>query len=150
MKLTPKNDFVLTRDGSKDFGEISATVATAIRHKEGKIRMRIGEHDDITGRGYGAKHIERSNRMAQLQGAGFNSARDFVQYVLADYDAIYEGGNGALIVARSSGGRGLVVTKLQLFDEDEQDFYDVETAYIYRKDNFRNKKPLWEKPESGL
>jgi hypothetical protein len=30
----------------------------------------------------------------------------------------------------------------------ESDFYDVKTGMITRKDYYKNKKPLWEKPKT--
>jgi hypothetical protein len=36
-------EFVLTKNGNKDFGEISPEIAQVIRRQPGKIRFRIGE-----------------------------------------------------------------------------------------------------------
>jgi len=51
-------EYVLTSDGSRDFGEISFEIARTIRRQAGKIRLRVGvqEHDKEN---YGEKHIER-------------------------------------------------------------------------------------------
>jgi len=54
-------EFVLTRNGSKDFGEIPAEIAQQIRRQAGKIRLRIGEETGNSG-DYGEKHIERMER----------------------------------------------------------------------------------------
>jgi len=35
-------EYVLTSDGSKDFGEISPELAQKIRRQAGKIRLRVG------------------------------------------------------------------------------------------------------------
>jgi len=40
-----------------------------------------------------------------------------------------------------------VMTRLE--PSEEGDFWDVKTAYITRKDSKRNKKPLWERTQSG-
>jgi hypothetical protein len=42
----------------------------------------------------------------------------------------------------------LIIAKLKTIDNDS--FYDVETAYVVRKDFFKNKKMLREKPQSIL
>ena len=38
-------EFVLTRNGNKDFGEISTEIARQIRQQAGKIRLRIGKQE---------------------------------------------------------------------------------------------------------
>src|SRR5215471_13348092 len=91
-------EFVLTGDGSKDFGEITPEIAREIRRQAGKIRLRIGEQDVKTGKGYGEAHIERPERLKQIRGIGFNIARDFVEFVTHNYDSIYEAGNGSLYI----------------------------------------------------
>ena len=88
-----EGEFVLTRDGNKDFGEITPEIAIKIRRQAGKIRLRIGEQNGRPG-DYGEKHIERKERMQELRSNGF-------------------------------------------------------TGMISRSTYLKNKKPLWEKPQSG-
>jgi len=38
-------EYVLTKDGKKDFGEITPEMSKAIRRQPGKIRLRIGEQE---------------------------------------------------------------------------------------------------------
>ena len=88
-----EGDFVLNNDGTKDFGEISPEIAKIIGRQAGKIRLRIGYHSDNANddkEKYGEIHIERSERLKQLQEAGFNNARDFVDYVGKNYNTIYK------------------------------------------------------------
>ena len=47
-------EYTLTADGSKDFGEIKNIPKLV----HGKIRLRKGEHNNETGKGYGEAHIE--------------------------------------------------------------------------------------------
>jgi hypothetical protein len=44
-------EFVLTKNGSLDFGEIPSEIAGVIKRQEGKIRLRIGvEIDNAIGK----------------------------------------------------------------------------------------------------
>ena len=140
-------EFVLTRDGSKDFGEITPQIAGTIRRQAGKIRLRIGEQETNSERGYGEKHIERPKRIKELIMLGFINARDFVAYIAESYDAIYEGINGSLILYKKGVHHTEIIAKLE--PAENGDFWDVKTAYITRKDSKRNKKPLWERTQSG-
>lgn len=141
-------EFVLTSSGSKDFGEISPDIANEIRRQAGKIRLRIGEQKIDNEQGYGEKHIERPKRMKQIKLLGFGNARDFVAYIVNNYNAIYEGSNGSLIIYKKGMHHTEAVSRLE--PSDDGDFWDVKTAYVTRKDSKRNKKPLWEQSQSGL
>jgi len=140
-------EYVLTRDGSKDFGEIPLEIAQKIRRQAGKIRLRIGKQEHDTDN-YGEKHIERPDRLRQLRKNGYENARDFVQDVAARYTAIYGGQSGrlALYTKTSKSGISLFV---ELMPSPEGDFYDVKTGMITRDTYYKNKKPLWERTQSG-
>jgi len=43
----------------------------------------------------------------------------------------------------------VTVTLNELTPSKEDDFYDVKTGMVIRDSYFKNKKPLWEKPQSG-
>lgn len=154
-KNPPKSDvkhdgeYVLTKSGSKDFGEITPEVAKIIRRQAGKIRLRIGEeHGKASKENYGEKHIEREERMKQIRAAGFDNARDFVEYVCNDFDAIYNNGLG-LIIARNNGNNN-AVAYIQIMPSEDGDFYDVKTATPARLDFKKNIKPLWSKSGNGF
>jgi hypothetical protein len=141
-----EGEYVLTKEGGTDFGEIPADISAQIRRQRGKIRLRIGEQrSDNTG--YGEKHINRPNRLRQLQQNGFGNARDLVEEVARGYDAIYEGGGTALLITKNDNLHKLIVIKLTA--SSSGDFYDVQTGYISRPDYLNNKKPLWRKSPSG-
>jgi hypothetical protein len=151
---TEKNDqvqyageFVLTRGGSKDFGEISSELAQKIRRQSGKIRLRIGEQTGKPG-DYGERHIERKNRLRELNSNGYQNARDFVQDVAGDYDAIYSGDGRRLILYKKMEKKGTSLF-IELIPSMEGDFYDVKTGMVTRDTYYKNKKPLWERPQSG-
>jgi hypothetical protein len=136
-------EYVLTKDGGKDFGEIPSELAEEIRRQAGKIRLRIGEQRE-DGSGYGEAHIERPIRMSQLKQNGYDNARDFVEEIARDYDAIYQGGCAALLLSKQA--KKIIV--VQLTHSSGGDFYDIATAYISRP--MKNKTPLREKPKSGI
>ena len=139
-----EGDFVLTREGSKDFGEITLEIASIIRRQTGKIRLRVGKQEVSNERGFGEKHIERPKRKRELEILGFLNARDFISYITNNFDAIYEGNKGSLIIYKKGDNHTEIITRLEHIKND--DFWDVKTAYITRKDSKRNKKPLWERP----
>ena len=142
-----EGEFVLTRNGSKNFGEISVEIARRIQRQAGKIRLRIGEQEANSERGYGEKHIERPKRIKEIKQLGFTNARDFVAFIAENYDAIYEGAQGSLVLYKKSVHHTVIVSRLE--PSVDGDFWDVKTAYITRKDSKKNKKPLWEQTQSG-
>ena len=142
-----EGEFVLTRDGNKDFGEITPEIAIKIRRQAGKIRLRIGEQNGRPG-DYGEKHIERKERMQELRSNGFENARDFIQDVAQSYTSIYCRGGGRLILHKKINKKGGALF-IELMPSLQGDFYDVKTGMISRSTYLKNKKPLWEKPQSG-
>ena len=142
-----EDEFVLTSCGNKDFGEISAEIAQQIRRQAGKIRLRIGEQKGKPG-DYGEKHIERKGRMQELRSNGYDNARDLVQDVAQSYTAIYSKDSGRLILKKKIDKKGVSLF-VELTPSPDGDFYDVKTGMISRDTYFKNKKPLWEKPQSG-
>ncbi|GMO28482.1 MAG: hypothetical protein Ta2B_09220 [Termitinemataceae bacterium] len=145
-KVEHEGEFVLTRSGRKDFGEIHLNVGKYMRRQAGKIRLRIGKADEHGG--FGESHIQRPKRLAQLQQNGYDNARDFVEDAAASYDSIYEGKGKGLILVKNGIKDATLYVELELSNGD--DFYDVKTGMITRKDFFKNKTPLWENPQSGV
>jgi len=140
-------EFVLTGNGSRDFGEISPEIAQKIRRQAGKIRLRVGKQEAAKGN-YGEKHIERRERIMELRANGYKSARDFVQEVATGYTAIYGGESGRLVLYKKIDKKGISLF-VELMPSKEGDFYDVKTGMITRDTYFTNKKPLWERNQSG-
>jgi len=137
-------EFVLTADGSRDFGEIKAETGL----KEGKIRLRTGIQADERG-DYGEKHIERPERLVQLKQNGYNNARDFVEDVASNYEAIYKGRGNGLILSKKGEKRDTTLF-VELTPCDQDNFYDVKSGLITKKGYTKNKTPLWEKAQSGV
>jgi len=137
-------EFVLTCDGSRDFGEIKAETGLI----EGKIRLRTGVQADKRG-DYGEKHIERPERLIQLKQNGYNNARDFVEDVAGNYEAIYKGRGNGLILSKKGKMRDTTLF-VELTSCDQNDFYDVKSGLISKKGYTKNKTPLWEKTQNGV
>ena len=147
MNTTVKHDgeYVLTSNGSRDFGEITPEISKLIGRQAGKIRLRIGCHNDNDDKeNYGEIHIEREGRLKQLQDAGFENARDFVDYVGKNYNAIYHGSGHSLKIS-ARGNRDYTLF-IQLEPSSDGDFYDVKTAMVSRKSYLEKENPLWTKP----
>lgn len=140
-------EYVLTSNGSKNFGEISPEISKIIGRQAGKIRFRIGVRNDDVG-DYGEKHIERPDRLSQLNFAGFNNARDFIEYTCNNFDEIYSSGK-RLMLTKVEGGHTCII---ELKPNSDGDFYDVITGLICRRKSILNKlakekiKLLWQKP----
>jgi len=134
-------EFVLTRNGNKDFGEISTEIARKIRRQAGKIRLRIGKQEGER-ENYGEKHIERPDRLQQLRDNGYENARDFVQDVAENFNSIYAGKGSRLVLYKK--GKNDTMIYVELTPSEEGDYYDVKTGLITRKDFMNKKKPLWE------
>ena len=144
-----KGEFVLTKSGNLDFGEIPPDVAKIIKRQTGKIRLRTGVQIDGANGNYGEKHIERPERKEALQKCGYSTARDFIEDVCQDYDAIYQGQNGSLILVKSYADKNHIAI-VKLTPSEDDDFYDVQTGYPSRKSG-KNKKPLlWERQTERL
>lgn len=116
-----------------------------IGRQAGKIRLRIGYHNDNDDKeNYGEIHIEREGRLKQLQNAGFENARDFVDFVGKNYNAIYNGSGRSLRI--SARGQRDYTMFIQLEPSSDGDFYDVKTAMVSRRSYLENETPLWKKP----
>lgn len=140
-------EYVLTKLGNKDFGEISVDIAKIIKRESGKIRLRIGKEEKDQRGNFGEKHIERPARLAQLKSAGFENARDFVEFISSDYDAIYKGTGSSLIICKKTILRNILYVALEAVADG--DYYDVKSCLVSRGDYLKNKTPLWVKPAGG-
>jgi hypothetical protein len=139
-------EFVLTRNESRDFEEITHEIANEIRRQAGKIRLRVGKQEGERDN-YGEKHIERPDRLQQLRDNGYENARDLVQEIAANFSSIYAGRGSRLVLYKK--GKNDAMIYVELTPSEEGDFYDVKTGMITRKDYMNNKKPLWER-QSGF
>ena len=135
-------EYVLTKKGSRDFGEITSEIANSIKRQAGKIRLRIGIEEKDNKGNFGEKHIERPARLEQMRAAGFECARDLVEAVCGDFDEIYENGMDLLLYKY---GKNDVMTYVELTPMPDGEFYDVKTALPTRRTFIKNKNPVWTK-----
>jgi hypothetical protein len=138
-------EYVLTTGGSRDFGEIPEEVAEEINRPSGEIRLRIGKHEDGPGN-YGQKHIERDDRFKQIQDNGYQNARDLVEDVAQNYDAIYPGKFAPLMLVKRRDEKSPLIC-VEITEDKTGNFYDVKTGFIARNNYVKNKTPLWVRPQ---
>lgn len=135
------HDFVKAPDGRYVFGEITPEIGRMIRRQSAPILLRKGNEQE------GKIHIERPERLKQLQDAGYGSAEELIDSVVTGCDAIYQGQKGNLLLVKKNGRNS--VAYIQLTPSVHGDFYDVKTAAVVRGDYFDKKKPLWERAQTN-
>lgn len=138
-------EFVLTKDGKIDFGEIPLEVARTIRRQAGKIRLRIGKQMNGEKGNFGEAHINRDDRLKQLNAIGYSCAREAAEDIAKHYDEIYENGIGLLL--RNSNNATAYICIEPDFSELKADFYDIKTITPLNDRYFKNKKRLWKRPK---
>lgn len=84
-----------------DLGEVCREGAKAAAVNSGPIRLLQGRSG---GRGFGLKHIEEPGRTKAIAGRGFQSCKEYVFHVAAQWSHLYKGENGRLIVASQCNG----------------------------------------------
>lgn len=140
-------EFVYKPDGSIDFGEIPPDVAESSQITPGKILLQVGK--DSNGVGFGLVHIK--NREPALQKLGFDSAENFIDDTLQNYNEIRENQKGRLLLVKRGSPNQLSSIELQPVDVDGQRFYSVITAMPVRTKNegyFTKNKLLYERSPS--
>ncbi|KAB0670357.1 hypothetical protein F6V30_09395 [Oryzomonas sagensis] len=135
------HDFVPAPDGRYVFGEITPEIGKIIRRQSAPILLRSGDAKE------GKTHIERPERLKQIQQEGYDSAEKLVDDVVTNCDAIYKGERGNLLLAKK--GAKNTVIYVQLNPSRYGDYYDVKTAVVARGDFFDKKKPLWERAQTN-
>lgn len=135
------HDFVPAPDGRYVFGEITPEIGKIIRRQSAPILLRSGDAKE------GKTHIERPERLKQIQKEGYDSAEKLVDDVVTHCDAIYNGERGNLLLAKK--GAKNTVIYVQLNPSRYGDYYDVKTAIVARGDFFDKKKPLWERAQTN-
>ncbi|GHV86914.1 hypothetical protein AGMMS50255_2100 [Spirochaetia bacterium] len=141
-------EYVLTREGSRDFGEVPRIISDGKEIPAGVIRLRTGKHKDEPGN-YGEKHIERAGRFQELMDNGYHNARDLVEDVARNYNAIYPGKFAPLMLVKQGTERDTLIC-VELTHGDNGKYYDVRTGFISRKGYTKNKTPLWVSPNSDV
>ncbi len=138
---TPAENDVVYPDNGKPVGQVTPEIAATLRmNKPGVIVL-----DDI-----GLQHIEERHGK-EIRSLGFPDGREFVGFVLGNLDAVYDvDGNGRKydLVSRAMRPQGRVMIRLEFAESG--DFYQVATAGPLRKNQYKNKTPLWERAHSTL
>lgn len=145
FKKQYSGEFLLTKDGNIDFGEISKEVANLIKRQAGKIRLRIGKQINCEKDNYGELHINRESRLKQLNAIGYSDAREAAEDIAENYDEIYENGIGLLL--RNSNNATAYICVEPSYENAEDDFYDIKTISPSNDRYFKNKKRLWKRPQ---
>ncbi|GBR75870.1 putative phage protein [Candidatus Termititenax persephonae] len=91
-------------------------------------------------------HIEKRHGQ-EIKDAGFNNARDFVNFVLSNVDAVYEGNKSVrrVLVTKQIRPLGQVVIGLA-YDGNN---YSVITGSTIRSDFFDKKTSIWERAQTN-
>lgn len=139
--------FVVSADGSTTFGEITADsglTPAPIKLSEGEDRIdEHGRHH-----GYGLKHIEASHG-DQIRKAGYSSVQSFVEDVARNYDTIREGNpygdSQSYLLEITDEKNNTVFVELSR----DGNYWNVNSAGIFRKSYSRNKKEVQSLPTIG-
>ncbi len=132
-------DFITTKNGGVDFGEISEEMASAIGQKAAPIRLRQAT----------VKYINsKPERVKEIKGAGFESIEDFVEDVTGGFSEIYRGRGRTFFLAKRDGRSGIAYIELRKSDAGE--YYNVNNAFLVRERHFNKKNPLWKGTPTNL
>ncbi|EIC30753.1 hypothetical protein Metal_3073 [Methylomicrobium album BG8] len=138
-KNTHPKTFVSSPDGSLDFGEITQDISTTIGRQPAKIRLRYGDEKE------GLVHIELRHQ-DDIKALGFDSAIDFINEITRNFTRIHKSdkpNSRSLILVEDKGK--LKFAAIQLEPSEDGEFYEIKNATPGRDDQFKNKKPLWER-----
>jgi hypothetical protein len=140
--------FVKAPDGSIDYGEITADVASIIGRQAGKIRLQSGVQN-ADGTGNGLVHIE-ARHGKQIRDLGYSDIPSFVADAVRDFDQIWKPEETSQIVAIVSDKKGRAIyLQLTPAKDEAGDFYRVNSAFPVGQGYAQNKeakdgwKPLW-------
>ena len=145
LRLSGESDqnsrpFVLSPDGSIDFGRI-----TADRNlPEAPVRLSMGDKDN----GYIHINIRHGK---EIQGAGFSSIEEFVSYVVNNYTRIQKGSayknerggeNQTYLVQLQDGKNNTLFVQLSR----DGSYWNVNSAGVFNKRFGNNKENIWSVP----
>jgi hypothetical protein len=68
--------------------------------------------------------------------------------VASGYTVIYSGDGGRLTLYKKLDKKGISLF-VEMVPAEGGDFYDVKTGMVTRGTYYKNKKPLWERPQGG-
>lgn len=134
---------VTAPNGGVAFGVIPTEVALEAGIPSGDVRCLNG-FQGRDGKGFGRAHlIAKPARFAQLLGLGFVTIEHFIQCVAGGFDAICEGEDGRIMLARDYKGYALY---LVLEWRDDREFWSVITGLPKRA---LIENAMWERERTG-
>ncbi len=123
-------EFLLTRNNSPDFGSVTE---------------EVGGNRPIRYESQSREHVLR--HLKEIQDAGYGDDIEFVQDVSQKHNAIYQGKDDTLILAKKNGKAR--VAYIELVPDESNQYYRINSALVSREDFFKNKKPLWERAQTS-
>ena len=116
---------------AKRLGRLSQATAKAIRRESADIYITENYVKHIFN-----KHVE------QLKAVGYTPF-DFVKEVVKGFNRIYQGSGNSILLVKWNGAAKVAAIELNFAFQKE--FYEVKTAQIRAKGNFKDEKLLWKK-----
>ncbi len=116
---------------AKKVGRLIQPIAKAIRRKSADIYITENY----------LKHIFIGHEK-QLAEIGF-TPQMFLEVVMKDFNRIYRGKGNSLLLVKWNGTPKVAAIELNLAFNRE--FYEVKTAFIHRKGQFKDENLLWKK-----
>ena len=130
------SEMLVKPDGSKTFGVIDERASKAIGVPEGNIQIDVKC----------IRHTAWDNHGEQIKNAGYSSVEEFFIDVLSNYEKIYEGKHGSLLLVKKlEKNSGISAIELE---HETKGFYLAQTGWIIRDRGLKNKKLLFTRSES--
>ncbi|MBF0320127.1 MAG: branched-chain amino acid ABC transporter ATP-binding protein/permease [Nitrospirae bacterium] len=133
------------KDGPTDVGQITPEIAQAIGRQAAPVRLEEGDEK------YGRLHIDTVDKGKRLEGikkAGYAGTDDFIQDIASNYDEIRMSEGSRLMLIKKNWKDKIAVIELRPCEED--DYYGITTAGIFRNDYAKNRTLLWDRGASPI
>lgn len=125
-----EKEFIIKPDGSRDFGRITEEVerATGGELTAAPIRLQVGNAE------FGYKHL--LNHLKQMHSKGFESAFDFVDHVLNNFNQVYsqqtnKKPNRFVLYCKGDDSKGFMPIDLEF--ENSGDYYTIVSAMPHKE-----------------
>ena len=125
-----EKEFIIKPDGSRDFGRITEEVERATNGEltAAPIRLQVGNAE------FGYKHL--LNHLKQMQSKGFESAFDFVDHVLNNFNQVYsqqtnKKPNRFVLYCKGDDSKGFMPIDLEF--ENSGDYYTIVSAMPHKE-----------------
>ena len=127
------SEFILDKEGNKDFGEISEDIEKATDGivKAAPIRLQVGDQN------FGYIHLT-TKHLEQLKRKGFDNAIDYVKHILRNFNQIYDESythktsgkeiTRFILYCKDDSSSGYMPIDLEL-EKSNDEYYTIVTAY---------------------